>query len=281
MRDFPLDLKTPLGLAAGYDKNAKYLEAWEGIGFGWVEVGTVTPKPRRGTPGGGMTLLRDQKAAVNNFGMNNDGMVAVAQRLSERSTTIPVGLSIGSAVGGSKAAESYSEVLLHCAPYIAFATLNFSCPNSCKIPMEYTLHKVMPLRPRGLPIFIKIAPDLSDADLEHIAIFAKHHGVDAIVATNTRKTPEGGLSGKPLFKNSNDTLTVLHSLTDTPLVGVGGIFTAQDAKEKMDAGASAIQIHTALAYRGASVVGEINKGLSSNEREHTLAMARASPRSPR
>ena len=176
-------------------------------------------------------------------------------------------------------AEDYSEVLSHCAPYIAFATLNFSCPNVKKVPIEFILHKVMPLRPRNLPIFIKIAPDLSDAELENISIFAKHHGADAIIATNTRKTPEGGLSGKPLFKNSNDTLSVLHSLTDIPLVGVGGIFTAQDAKEKMDAGASVIQIHTALAYYGSTVVSEINKGLRSDERNESVAMARTSSRS--
>ena len=211
--------------------------------------------------------------------MKNEGMVRVAQRLSERQTTIPVGLSIGSTSKGSKAAKDCSEALLYCAPYIDFATLNFSCPNTAPISMESTIQKVMPKRPRKLPIFIKIAPDLPDADLEHIAILAKHYSVDAIIATNTRKTKEGGLSGKPLFKNSNDTLSVLHSLTDIPLVGVGGIFTAQDAKEKMDSGASAIQIHTALAYYGASVVSEINKGLSSDERNKSVAMARASSRS--
>ena len=101
MREFPLDLKTPLGLAAGYDKDGKYLDIWEQTGFGWVEVGTVTPKPRKGIPDGGMTLLREQKAAVNNYGMKNEGMVRVAQRLSERQTTIPVGLSIGGTSKGS------------------------------------------------------------------------------------------------------------------------------------------------------------------------------------
>jgi len=278
-----LDLPNPVGLAAGFDKNAVALPALGRAGFGFVEVGAATPRPQPGNPRPRLFRLSEDQAVINRFGFNNDGAVVIATRLARRPHGPIVGLNLGANKDSADRADDFAQVLRLCGRTIDFATVNVSSPNTERLrdlqgpdALRALLDGVMAVRAgldRPIPIFLKIAPDLDDEDLDGIARVARQTAVDAIIATNTTVSREGlksrhasetgGLSGKPLFERSTRVLARLSSLTggQVPLIGVGGIDSAQTAYDKIRAGASAVQLYSALIYHGLSLADEIARGL--------------------
>ena len=279
-------LLNPVGLAAGYDKNATVIAPLSRAGFGFIEVGAATPLPQPGNPKPRLFRLTEDRAAINRFGFNNDGMEAISQRLAARSrTAVPVGLNLGANKTSDNRAADFARVLATCGPHVDFATVNVSSPNTERLrdlqgPAALTalLAGVMEARaalPAPIPVFLKIAPDLTQDDLAQIVEVALASGLAGIIATNTTLSREGlksanhgeagGLSGAPLFEKSTRVLAQLSKLTDgkLPLIGVGGISTAEDAYQKIRAGASAVQIYTAMVYQGLSLIPRIAKGLDT------------------
>ncbi|WP_431300808.1 quinone-dependent dihydroorotate dehydrogenase [Tabrizicola sp. BL-A-41-H6] len=279
-----LPLLNPVGLAAGYDKNATAIAPLSRAGFGFVEVGAATPLPQPGNPKPRLFRLTEDRAAINRFGFNNDGMTAIGLRLSQRKRgPVPVGLNLGANKTSDNRAADFTRVLAHCGPHVDFATVNVSSPNTERLrdlqgPAALTalLAGVMDARSSlatAIPVFLKIAPDLTDDDLAQIVEVSLASGIAGIIATNTtlnrdglksqHKAEAGGLSGAPLFERSTRVLARLSQLTDgkLPLIGVGGISTAEQAYAKITAGASAVQLYTAMVYQGLSVAAHIARGL--------------------
>lgn len=278
-----LELPNPVGLAAGFDKNAVALPALGKAGFGFVEVGAATPRPQPGNPKPRLFRLTEDQAVINRFGFNNDGAVVIATRLAQRPLGPIVGLNLGANKDSADRADDFAQVLRLCARNIDFATVNVSSPNTEKLrdlqgpdALRALLDGVMSVRAgleRPIPVFLKIAPDLDDEGLEGIAQVARATGIDAVIATNTTLSREGlknrhaaeagGLSGKPLFEKSTRVLAKLSHWLDgqIPLIGVGGIDSAQTAYDKIRAGASAVQVYSALVYHGLSLADEIARGL--------------------
>ncbi|MEM1235753.1 MAG: quinone-dependent dihydroorotate dehydrogenase [Pseudomonadota bacterium] len=279
----PLQLASPVGLAAGFDKNAEALGPLATTGFGWLEVGAATPRPQPGNPKPRLFRLSEDRAAINRFGFNNEGMEAISARLAAYKGGVPLGLNLGANKDSEDRAADYVTVFNHCAAHVDFATINISSPNTEKLrdlqgadALRALLTGVMDARAAltdTRPVFLKIAPDLTAQELEDIAKIATEAGIDAIIATNTtlgrdglksKHAPEkGGLSGAPLFDVSTRVLARLSTLTDLPLVGVGGVASAQDAYAKIKAGACAVQLYTALIYGGIGLVQEITTGLDA------------------
>ena len=280
-----LTLPNPIGLAAGFDKNATLLSPLSRAGFGFVEAGAATPRAQPGNPKPRLFRLSQDRAAINRFGFNNDGMEVIANRLRDRPRGMILGLNLGANKDSPDRAEDYSRVLAHCGPFIDFATVNVSSPNTEALrdlqgaaALRALLTGVIETRgwlKRPIPIFLKIAPDLSDTEIEDIAEVARATRIDAIIATNTtlardglhgpHRDEKGGLSGAPLFEKSTRVLARLSLATDgaIPLVGVGGIASAEDAYAKIRAGASAVQLYTALIYQGMSLATDIVRGLDA------------------
>ncbi|UUV06991.1 quinone-dependent dihydroorotate dehydrogenase [Ruegeria sp. YS9] len=278
-----LNLPNPVGLAAGFDKNGEVLTPLSRAGFGFVEVGAVTPRPQPGNPKPRLFRLTEDRAAINRFGFNNEGMEVMAKRLAHRPKDAVIGLNLGANKDSEDRAGDFVKVLAHCAEYLDFATVNVSSPNTEKLrdlqgkaALTALLSGVIETRnalPRPLPIFLKIAPDLTEAELQDIAEVARETRVDAVIATNTtlsrdglrsvHKDETGGLSGAPLFEKSTRVLARLSKLTDgdIPLIGVGGISNAEQAYAKICAGASAVQFYTAMVYGGISLAADIAEGL--------------------
>lgn len=279
-----LALLNPVGLAAGYDKNATATGPLSRAGFGFVEVGAATPLAQPGNPKPRLFRLTEDRAAINRFGFNNDGMEAIATRLAARTRSrVPVGLNLGANKTSENRAADFARVLARCGPHVDFATVNVSSPNTERLrdlqgPAALTalLAGVMETRAdlaTPIPIFLKIAPDLNDDDLSQIAEVALASGLHGIIATNTtlnrdglkspHKGEQGGLSGAPLFERSTRVLARLSQLTggSLPLIGVGGIGSAEQAYAKIRAGASAVQLYTAMVYEGLSVAARIAQGL--------------------
>jgi dihydroorotate dehydrogenase len=280
-----LDLPNPLGLAAGYDKNAVALGALSRAGFGFIEVGAATPRPQPGNPRPRLFRLTEDRAAINRFGFNNDGMEVIAGRLAARPRDAVIGLNLGANKDSEDRAGDYARVLERCGPHLDFATVNVSSPNTERLrdlqgraALSALLAGVMEARAgleRPIPVFLKIAPDLTGDELAEIAEVAEAAGVAAIIATNTTLSREGlksahrdqagGLSGAPLFEKSTRVLAQLSKLTEgrMPLIGVGGVGSAEQAYEKIRAGASAVQLYTAMVYEGLSLVPRILTGLEA------------------
>jgi dihydroorotate dehydrogenase len=279
-----LALPNPLGLAAGYDKNATALGALVQSGFGFVEVGAATPLPQPGNPKPRLFRLTEDRAAINRFGFNNDGAEVIAARLAAHPRgAVPVGLNLGANKTSADRAADFARVLATCGPHVDFATVNVSSPNTEKLrdlqgaaALSALLSGVMEVRAglsRRIPIFLKIAPDLNSDEIAEIAGVALSAGVDAIIATNTTLSREGlksahraemgGLSGGPLFEKSTRVLAQLSQATGgaLPLIGVGGVSSADEAYAKIRAGASAVQLYTALVFGGLSLVTDILRGL--------------------
>jgi len=278
-----LRLPNPVGLAAGFDKNAVALAPLARAGFGYIEVGAVTPHPQPGNPRPRLFRLVDDRAVINRFGFNNDGMQVVGKRLATRPTGAVIGLNLGANKDSRDRAGDFARVLAHCGAHLDFATINVSSPNTEGLrkllgatTLPALLAGVMQARaelPRPIPVFLKIAPDLDGDALAEIAQAALAAGIDGIVATNTTLSRDGlksagapqagGLSGAPLFEKSTRVLAQLSQLTDgrLPLIGVGGIGSATDAYAKIRAGASAVQLYSAMVYQGLSLVPRMVTGL--------------------
>ncbi len=280
-----MSLPNPIGLAAGYDKNAEALPALMAAGFGWLEVGAATPLPQTGNPKPRLFRLTEDRAAINRFGFNNQGMETIVTRLAARPRGVPVGLNLGANKTSDDRAADFARVLARCGPHVDFATVNVSSPNTEKLrdlqgaaALSALLTGVMDVReelPVQIPVFLKIAPDLTPDELAQIAEVALASGLSGIIATNTtlsrdglqspHKSETGGLSGAPLFEKSTRILAQLSVLTkgQLPLIGVGGISTAEQAYTKIRAGASAVQIYTAMVYHGISLATDIASGLDA------------------
>ncbi len=281
-----LSLPNPVGLAAGYDKNAVALGPLSRAGFGFLEVGAATPRPQDGNPRPRLYRLTADRAAINRFGFNNQGMQAIAMRLAARTPgPVPIGLNLGANKTSADRAADFAAVLAHCGPHVDFATVNVSSPNTEKLrdlqgpaALAALLAGVMAVQatlPRPIPVFLKIAPDLADDDLAALAEVALASGIAGIIATNTTLSrdglksadagQQGGLSGAPLFEKSTRVLARISQLTDgkLPLIGVGGISSAADAYAKIRAGASAVQIYTAMVYQGITLAPRIAQGLDA------------------
>ena len=276
-----LRMPNPVGLAAGFDKNASALHALSKSGFGFLEVGAATPRPQPGNPRPRLFRLTADRAAINRFGFNNNGMQAIAHALAERPSRGIIGLNLGANKDSPDRAADFATVLAHCGPHIDFATVNVSSPNTEKLrdlqgktALAALLAGVMETNAglvRPLPVFLKIAPDLSPDEIADLADVANASGIAGIIATNTTldrsglksasRDEIGGLSGQPLFEKSTQVLAQLSTLTQLPLIGVGGIGSADQAYQKIRAGASAVQLYTALVYGGLSLVDEITRGL--------------------
>ena len=297
--DDPIELaglKFPnrVGLAAGLDKNARCIDAFGGMGFGFVEVGTVTPKPQPGNPKPRMFRLQQADALINRLGFNNDGLEAFignVKRSSFRRKGRLLGLNIGknAATPIEKATGDYMVCLDGVYPHADYVTVNISSPNTANLrslqgdeALDGLLSAVSRQRAglaqqhgRRVPVFVKIAPDLDEAQVDAIAATLKRHGMDGVIATNTTISREavkglphaeeqGGLSGSPVFEASNRVISQLRSALGPkfPIIGVGGIMSASDALAKVKAGADVVQIYTGLIYRGPGLVDEVARALA-------------------
>jgi dihydroorotate dehydrogenase len=282
-----LHFVNPVGLAAGFDKNAEVPDAMLSQGFGAVEIGTVTPMPQGGNPKPRMFRLPQDAAVINRMGFNNEGLTRVAQRLSHRKRTGIVGANLGKNKDTEDAADDYARGARQLGPLADYLVINVSSPNTpglralqnraqLEMLIERTraaLDGAVP-RERRPPLLVKIAPDLPDNDLADIAAVALAGAIDGLIVSNTTiARPEtlhsplaketGGLSGAPLFDASTRMLRQMYRLTEgrVPLVGVGGIGSGLDAYVKIRAGASLVQVYTALVYAGTALVGRIKRDL--------------------
>ena len=275
-----LSLPNPVGLAAGFDKNATALHALVRTGFGFLEVGAATPRPQAGNARPRLFRLTQDKAAINRFGFNNQGMEVIAARLSARPKGV-IGLNLGANKDSEDRAADFARVLSTCGAHLDFATVNVSSPNTEKLrdlqgkpALTALLAGVMAANAalaKPVPIFLKIAPDLDEAALDDVAQVAGASGIAGIIATNTTldrtglhgryAAQAGGLSGQPLFEKSTKVLAQLSSRTHLPIIGVGGVGSAAQAYAKIRAGAAAVQLYTALVFGGMSLPDTIARGL--------------------
>jgi dihydroorotate dehydrogenase len=296
---FGLQFKNPLGLAAGCDKNGDFLNALGAVGFGFVEVGTVTPRPQGGNARPRLWRIPSKLAVVNRMGFNNKGVDYVVDRLKCRSYTGICGVNIGKNADtpNDRAEQDYLECFSKVYPHADYVTLNLSSPNTSglralqsRAGIEQVAGAVVAARNRlratsgrYVPILLKIAPDLSEKELSGIADSVQHVGLDGVVATNTSTDLEpvthlapsvlsGGLSGEPLLERSLPVIRALraHLGPTMPIVGVGGITSADAALRMLQAGASLIQIYTGFVYRGPALVSEIMDRLDAHWAPNTL-----------
>jgi len=290
-----------IGLAAGLDKNARCIDALGAMGFGFVEVGTVTPKPQAGNPKPRLFRLREANALINRLGFNNDGLeafVANVQRSRFRAQGRLLGLNIGknAATPIEQATSDYLAALAGVYPHADYVTVNISSPNTKNLralqgdeALDALLGALAARRQelaaqhgRRVPLFVKIAPDLDEAQVDVIAATLRRHGMDGVIATNTtigrdqvqglaHAGETGGLSGAPLLAASNRVISQLRKVLGAgyPIIGVGGIMSADDALAKLRAGADVVQIYTGLIYRGPALVDEIAKAFAREHRAGT------------
>lgn len=294
-----LDLPNPVGLAAGYDKNGRALAALMKAGFGFIEVGAATPRAQPGNPKPRLFRLTQDKAVINRFGFNNDGAEAIAARLAARPTPYPAGVPVGLNIGANKdsvdRAADFASVVRMAGACADFLTVNVSSPNTEQLrdlqgrdALALLLNDVVAARDQLAtrpPVFVKIAPDLDDAALADIASVALETRIDGIIATNTTLSRDnlrsrdaaqsGGLSGAPLFQKSTHVLAKLaHQLQgQIPLIGVGGIASTDHAWQKLRAGASAVQVYSALIYEGLSLADRIARGLDERLKSKGMTLA--------
>jgi dihydroorotate dehydrogenase len=278
-----LSLPNPVGTAAGFDKAAVAVDATLKAGFGFAEIGAVTPMPQPGNPRPRLFRLDEDRAAINRFGFNSPGAEAVHANLLRQRRAGVVGVNLGANRDSADKAADYVAVLGWFQGDVAFATVNVSSPNTERLrdlqgraALDALLARVLEARdtrsPR-IPVFLKVAPDLDEPGLRDIAEVCLARGVEGIIATNTTTARDGlrsvlahetgGLSGAPLFRRSTEVLAALYRLTGgaLPLIGVGGVASAEDALAKIRAGASAVQLYTALTYEGVSLGARIARGL--------------------
>lgn len=279
-----LALKGPVGLAAGLDKEARALPLWERLGFGFVEIGTITPRPQVGNARPRVHRFPDQGAVVNAMGFPSQGMEDVAQRLEGWRTrglwpSVPVGVNLGKNkdTPADDAHLDYALLVERLRPYASYFVVNVSSPNTPGLrdlqmtgPLLRILDAVLPLA-QDIPVFVKLAPDLEDQDLAAAVDASIHAGAAGIVATNTTRTRTGidagdlagGMSGAPLLELALSKVQVALQAAGgrAPVIGVGGIASPQDAARYLDAGCSAVQLYTGLIFQGPGLVHRINASL--------------------
>ncbi|MBK3798136.1 quinone-dependent dihydroorotate dehydrogenase [Azospirillum brasilense] len=288
-----LDFANPVGLAAGFDKNAEVVDAMLRLGFGFVEAGSVTPRPQPGNPKPRLFRAPEQGAVINRLGFNNEGLEPFAQRLERRLSggrKAPgiVGANLGKNKDTVEAADDYVLGVTRVAALVDYLVVNVSSPNTPGLralqgrdPLRTLLGRVLDARSacklaKAPPVLLKIAPDLTDEDKADIAAVALETGIDGLIVSNTTiarpaEIPEplraetGGLSGRPLFAPSTAVLREMYGLTGgkVPLVGVGGIASGADAYAKIRAGASLVQFYSALVYAGPALVLAIRRDLAA------------------
>ncbi len=292
IRLWGLDFANPLGLAAGFDKNAETLG--NPLGFGFLEVGSVTPRPQPGNPRPRLFRLPADGAVINRMGFNNDGLEKVAGRLGGRPRGRIVGVNLGKNRDSADAAADYAAGVRALAGLADYLVVNVSSPNTPGLrdlqgrerlgELLTAVGEARETTPARPPLLLKIAPDLSRDDLRDIVEVAVSAGVEGVIATNTtsqrpdglsdrRRTEAGGLSGRPLFASSTRVLSEIYRLSGgrLALIGVGGIETADQAYAKIRAGASLVQLYTALVYHGPGLVGRIKRGLAERLRADGFA----------
>jgi dihydroorotate dehydrogenase len=297
---FNLQFKNPIGLGAGFDKNAKYLRELQTLGFGFVEIGTVTPLPQQGNPKPRLFRLPKDKALINRMGFNNDGVKAVAERLKRfrihpASGGTEFRIIIGGNIGKNKdtpneeAWKDYAACFNELHPYVDYFAVNVSSPNTPGLRelqekdslKRILLHLLMINngKANSKPVLLKIAPDLSFEQIDDIIELAIEIKLDGIVATNTTTRRDelvwgsgignqepGGLSGIPLKRRATEIVKYIHQKANEqiPIIASGGVFTSADAKEKLDAGASLVQVWTGFIYEGPAIVKHICKSLKNS-----------------
>jgi len=281
---FGLRFPNPLGLAAGFDKNAVAVEGFAGLGFGFVEVGTVTFEPQPGNPRPRLFRLSEDGALINRLGFNNDGARRMAKRLAHVRRRCVIGVNIGKnkEVPNEQALSNYLDTFELVHPYADYVTVNVSSPNTPNLRELQRTDSLAELlggiQKRNVelgrkPLLVKISPDASDDELRGMADVAMGVGIDGIIATNTTVSRTGlrsnvdevgGLSGRPLMHRSSEVIGLLyqHLRGAIPIIGVGGVFSAADAFEKIAAGASLIQAYTGLVYGGPKFPATLLRGLS-------------------
>lgn len=284
-----MHFRNPVGLAAGFDKDAKLIHELPELGFGFLEIGTLTPKPQAGNERPRLFRLPKDKAIINRMGFNNDGVIAAVDRLKKRSPGVIIGGNIGKnkVTPNDKAFEDYNYCFEALYPYVDYFVINVSSPNTPdlrqlqeKEPLKKLLTRVKELsaaKEKSKPILLKIAPDLTVSQLDDIIEILRETKTDGVIATNTTiardgllspparigKIGAGGLSGKPLMKKSNEVIAYLRQELGPhfPIIGVGGIMSANDAVEKMKAGADLVQIYTGFIYEGPGFVKAILRAM--------------------
>ncbi|XP_057569067.1 dihydroorotate dehydrogenase (quinone), mitochondrial isoform X2 [Hippopotamus amphibius kiboko] len=285
--------RNPVGIAAGFDKHGEAVDGLYKMGFGFVEIGSVTPKPQEGNPRPRVFRLPEDQAVINRYGFNSHGLSVVEHRLRARQQTqarlteggLPLGINLGKNKTSVDAASDYAEGVRVLGPLADYLVVNVSSPNTAglrnlqgKAELRCLLTKVLQERDalkvaRKPAVLVKIAPDLTAQDKEDIASVL---GIDGLIVTNTTvsrpaslrgalRSETGGLSGKPLRDLSTQTIREMYALTQgrVPIIGVGGVSSGQDALEKIQAGASLVQLYTALTYQGPPVVGGVKRELEA------------------
>lgn len=288
---FGLTFKNPVGLAAGFDKNAVLYNELSNFGFGFIEIGTVTPKGQAGNPKKRLFRLKDDQGIINRMGFNNEGLEVAIQQLKKNQGKVIIGGNIGK--NTQTLPENYTTDYLECFkglhPYVDYFVLNVSCPNvgsHAKLnDKEYLVELISACQKlnneheKQKPILLKIAPDLNNAQLDEIIELVAETKIDGVIASNTsttrnnlkasterlKKIGNGGVSGQPIKNQSTKVIQYLadHSNKTFPIIGVGGIHSEKDALEKLNAGADLVQIYTGFIYEGPSLVKRINKALLS------------------
>ena len=286
---FGLKFENPVGLAAGFDKDAKLFDELGAFGFGFVEIGTVTPLPQQGNPKPRLFRLKQDHGLINRMGFNNSGIEAVTSKLRRNKTKLIIGGNIGKnkLTPNEDAVSDYEICFEKLFPYVDYFAVNVSSPNTPglrdlqeKAPLTALLNRLQELnsaKDKRKPILLKIAPDLTNAQLDDIITIVADTKIDGLIATNTtidrnglktdknklKAIGDGGLSGKPVKSRSTEVIKYLADTSNKafPIIGVGGIHSPEDALEKLDAGATLVQLYTGFIYEGPALIKKINTAI--------------------
>ena len=281
--------ENPVGLAAGFDKNAEFFNQFSAFGFSFIEIGTVTPVGQPGNPRPRSFRLKKDRALINRMGFNNHGVKAAAEKLMKRRTRVIIGGNLGknTATPNENAVEDYATVFQELYDAADYFVVNVSCPNISDLShlqdreqLDGILGRLSTIRAGKAvrkPVLVKISPDLNKSQIDDVIELIDQHGMDGVIATNTsisreglttdatlvKEVGNGGLSGQPIRELSTGVIRYIHKKTEgkLPIIGVGGIMSPSDALEKIEAGATLVQVYTGFIYEGPSLVRRINKSI--------------------
>ncbi len=287
---FGIRFPNKVGLAAGLDKNGSCIDAFAALGFGHIEIGTVTPRPQPGNPQPRLFRIPEKGAIINRFGFNNHGVDHLIENVKQSNYRGILGINIGKNFDTpvERAVEDYMICMEKVYPYASYITVNISSPNTANLrqlqfgealdellsAIKKKQAELLKLHNKQVPVLVKIAPDLDDEEVKQLAETFKHHRIDGVIATNTtfdreeveglmHADEQGGLSGAPLHKKSTEVLRKFCQQVDGafPVIGVGGVDSAETARDKLDAGASLVQLYSGFIYKGPALVSEVAKAL--------------------